>query len=72
MIKGGVPLHGSIKIGGAKNAVLPIMAATIIAPGKYYLKNVPALRDTYTMKRLLEMSGATVLFEDISLIPPEF
>ena len=35
-----------------------------IAPGKYCLKNVPALRDTYTMKRLLEMSGAAVLFEN--------
>ena len=57
-------LNGTIKIGGAKNAVLPIMAATIISPGKYCLKNVPALRDTYTMKRLLEMSGAVISFNN--------
>ena len=65
IIEGQQPLSGSVKISGAKNAVLPIMAATIIAPGKYCLNNVPGLRDTYTMKRLLEMSGATVLFENI-------
>lgn len=64
IIEGGTPLKGEVKIGGAKNAVLPIMAATIIVPGKFLLKNVPQLRDTFTMKRLLEMVGATVHYEN--------
>ena len=64
IIEGGVPLKGEVKISGAKNAVLPIMAATIIVPGKYRLKNVPRLRDTLTMKKLLEMVGANVLYDN--------
>jgi len=63
-IKGKVPLKGEVCISGAKNTVLPIMVATIIAPGEYRLNNVPELRDTYTMKRLLEIVGAHVRFED--------
>ena len=63
-IEGGVPLKGEVEISGAKNAVLPIMAATIIVPGKYRLKNVPRLRDTLTMKKLLEMVGANVLYDN--------
>ena len=58
------PLNGVVPISGAKNAVLPIMVATIIAPGTYCLKNVPELRDTFTMKRLLEMVGAQVQFKN--------
>ena len=64
LVNGGKSLFGTVQISGAKNAVLPIMAATIIAPGKYCIKNVPSLRDTYTMKRLLEMSGAVILFKN--------
>jgi len=64
IIEGGPPLKGEIEISGAKNAVLPIMAATIIVPGKYRLKNVPRLRDTLTMKKLLEMVGANVLYDN--------
>ncbi|SVD94975.1 uncharacterized protein METZ01_LOCUS447829, partial [marine metagenome] len=40
------------------------MTATIISPGIYILKNVPELRDTYTMKRLLEMIGAKIKFKN--------
>ena len=64
IIEGGAKLKGEVKISGAKNAVLPIMAATIIVPGKYRLKNVPRLRDTLTMKKLLEMVGANVLYDN--------
>ena len=64
IIEGGAPLKGEVEISGAKNAVLPIMAATIIVPGKYRLKNVPRLRDTFTMKKLLEMVGANVLYDN--------
>ena len=64
IINGGKPLNGVIPISGAKNAVLPIMVATIIAPGQYILKNVPELWDTFTMKRLLEMVGAKIKFNN--------
>ena len=64
IINGGIPLSGEVMISGAKNAVLPIMAATIITPGKYQLNNVPKLRDTSTMKSLLEIVGAKVNFSN--------
>ena len=67
VIHGGRPLNGSVKISGAKNAVLPIMTATIIAPGSYTIKRVPDLRDTRTMISLLEIIGAEVNFEDETL-----
>jgi len=59
IIEGGHPLNGSIRISGAKNAALPLMAATILAPGQHVLHNVPDLRDTRTMLRLLESFGIT-------------
>ena len=68
VIHGGRLLKGSVRIGGAKNAVLPIMTATIIAPGRYKIKRVPNLRDTRTMIRLLEIIVAEVSFEDGTLL----
>ncbi len=62
IIEGGKSLKGEVSIGGAKNAVLPIMAATIIKPAKYTIKNVPNLRDTRTMIEILKESGASVSF----------
>ncbi|MCA1766514.1 MAG: UDP-N-acetylglucosamine 1-carboxyvinyltransferase, partial [Desulfobulbaceae bacterium] len=59
IIEGGHTLNGSIRISGAKNAALPLMAATILAPGQHVLHNVPDLRDTRTMLRLLESFGIT-------------
>ena len=58
IIEGGHPLHGRVSISGAKNAALPILAATLLAPGKHTIHNVPELRDTRTMLRLLETLGA--------------
>ena len=43
VVHGDRPLFGAVKISGAKNAVLPVMAATLLAPGKYSIKNVPDL-----------------------------
>ncbi len=57
IIEGGRPLHGTIKVSGAKNAALPLMAAAILAPGKHVLHNVPDLRDTRTMLTLLSSFG---------------
>lgn len=58
IIEGGSPLHGTVSISGAKNAALPLMAATLLAPGWHTLHNVPDLRDTRTMLKLLEILGA--------------
>ena len=64
IVDGGKQLNGKVKIGGAKNAVLPIMTACILAPGKYTLTNVPDLRDTRTMSELLCRIGADVKYEN--------
>ncbi len=57
-------LSGTVNISGAKNAVLPAMAATLIAPGIYRIHKVPDLRDTRTMIKLLEIIGAKVVYEN--------
>jgi UDP-N-acetylglucosamine 1-carboxyvinyltransferase len=57
VIKGGIPLKGEVKISGAKNAALPLIAATLLAPGWHTLHNVPDLRDTRTMLALLKSMG---------------
>jgi len=56
-IEGGVPLRGEVTASGAKNAALPLMAASILLPGELILENVPGLRDVVTMRRLLEHLG---------------
>ena len=58
MIEGGSPLYGAVAISGAKNAALPLIAATLLAPGWHTLHNVPDLRDTRTMLQLMEILGA--------------
>ena len=60
VIEGGRRLQGQVEIGGAKNAALPIMTATLLAPGVHRISNVPRLRDVRTMGRLLEILGATM------------
>ncbi len=63
VIVGGNRLTGRVEIAGAKNATLPVMAATILAPGTSVITNVPRLRDVLTMKQMLETLGAKVSFE---------
>ncbi len=62
VIEGQHTLAGEIVVSGAKNAALPIMAATLLWPGRYVLRNVPDLRDTRTFIRLMELIGAQVVF----------
>ena len=57
IIKGKKTLTGSIKISGSKNATLPILAATILSNKKITLKNVPFVKDVYTMIGLLKFIG---------------
>jgi UDP-N-acetylglucosamine 1-carboxyvinyltransferase len=60
LIKGGVPLHGEVQISGAKNAVLPILAATLLTKDKCVIHNVPDLSDVGFMGKILASLGATV------------
>ena len=54
------PLHGEIEISGSKNAVLPIMAAALLANGECEIMDVPALRDVEVMCKLLESIGSEI------------
>ena len=67
VINGGKPLSGTVKISGAKNAVLPIMASSLLADGLTEIKNVPNLRDTRTFVDLLDTLGAQCSFNSPSL-----
>jgi len=60
LIEGGNPLHGEVRISGAKNAVLPILCASLLADGPLYLGNVPHLEDVVTTAKLLRELGAEV------------
>jgi UDP-N-acetylglucosamine 1-carboxyvinyltransferase len=64
IINGGKKLSGTIKVSGAKNAILPIMTATLLAKGKTILHNVPYLNDIKMMAHLLRVLGARVDFAD--------
>ena len=67
VLTGGRPLTGSVEVAGAKNAALPLMAATLLAPGVHTLTHVPRLADTHTMLRVLEALGARSRWDDGSL-----
>ena len=58
------PLKGNVKIDGAKNAVLPIITATLLAKGKSTLRGVPNLRDVHVISDLLRHLGAKVEYKD--------
>ena len=71
-IQGGTPLKGTVKIGGAKNAVLPILAATLLTEEVSTLKNVPELSDVSTFLTILETLGVSVTRkEDTVTIDPK-
>ncbi|WP_027414496.1 UDP-N-acetylglucosamine 1-carboxyvinyltransferase [Aneurinibacillus terranovensis] len=63
-IKGGVPLYGGLRVQGAKNAALPILAATILAGGSYTIYDVPHLLDIKVMLEILSTLGATYVHKD--------
>ncbi len=64
IIEGNRELSGTISVSGAKNAILPVMAACLLAPGKSVLRNVPNLIDLKTMSHLLRVLGARVEYEN--------
>jgi UDP-N-acetylglucosamine 1-carboxyvinyltransferase len=63
-IRGGIPLEGEVRISGAKNAALPILAATLLVDGPVSVGNVPHLRDVTTMIELLGRMGVSVTIDD--------
>jgi len=63
-IRGGVPLDGEVRISGAKNAALPILAGALLADSPVTVGNVPHLRDVTTMIGLLGRMGASVTVDE--------
>lgn len=63
-VQGGVRLQGEVYISGAKNAVLPILAATLLATGQSEITNVPNLEDVRTIIEVLNSMGCQTTFKD--------
>jgi UDP-N-acetylglucosamine 1-carboxyvinyltransferase len=59
-VEGGTPLRGAVRVAGAKNSALKLMAAALLAPGTSVLHDVPAITDVHYMTELLRRLGATV------------
>ena len=62
LITGGERLQGEVVVSGAKNAALPIICATLMADGESVLKDIPHLRDIYSLKEIMESLGVEVSF----------
>ncbi|MGN0614419.1 MAG: UDP-N-acetylglucosamine 1-carboxyvinyltransferase [Porcipelethomonas sp.] len=68
VIEGGTPLRGELKVQGAKNSALPIIAATLLCKGETVLRNCPCISDTYASCRILSHLGCRCRFSDNTLI----
>ena len=64
LIEGGTPLSGEVRISGAKNAALPILAGTLLTSEPVTVRNVPHLKDVTTTISLLQTMGAQVTVDD--------
>jgi UDP-N-acetylglucosamine 1-carboxyvinyltransferase len=64
VITGGIPLHGEIRISGAKNAALPLLAASLLADSPVTISNVPHLRDVTTTMELLGRMGVQLMVSE--------
>ena len=60
VIEGGIPLEGTVKVSGSKNAALPIMAACLLTEGECHLENIPHLADIQVMGKTLKELGVKV------------
>ena len=67
-IRGGVPLSGRLRVQGAKNSVLPILAAALLAPGQSVLRNCPRLSDVEATGKILRLLGCGVEREGETLL----
>jgi UDP-N-acetylglucosamine 1-carboxyvinyltransferase len=69
IVRGGQRLYGTVRVEGAKNSVLPVIAATLLASdGKSVLRDVPTLSDVYTINEVLRTLNAEVVFENNTVI----
>jgi UDP-N-acetylglucosamine 1-carboxyvinyltransferase len=64
VIKGGKPLKGQVTISGAKNAIVAIIPAALLASDKCTLENLPVIRDVFVLKEIIEQMGAKVSFNE--------
>jgi UDP-N-acetylglucosamine 1-carboxyvinyltransferase len=64
LVTGGRRLQGAVRISGAKNSALKLMAASLLADGVTVIENVPRIVDCFTMAEVLEYLGATVAWQD--------
>ncbi|HSF29525.1 MAG TPA: UDP-N-acetylglucosamine 1-carboxyvinyltransferase, partial [Candidatus Tectomicrobia bacterium] len=67
-IEGGVQLHGHVRVSGAKNAALPIMASLLLTTGETRLRNVPRVRDVLTFGQVLQALGAKIRTDGTELV----
>ena len=67
-IIGGTPLTGTVVIGGAKNAAVAILPATLLVPGKCRIENVPEISDVHTLLEILASMGAEIVWLDASTL----
>ncbi|WP_071460956.1 UDP-N-acetylglucosamine 1-carboxyvinyltransferase [Bacillus massilinigeriensis] len=69
IVRGGKRLSGTVKVEGAKNAVLPVLAATLLASdGKSVIRDVPTLSDVYTINQVLRSLNADVEFKNNTVV----
>lgn len=73
IVRGGRPLYGSVRVSGAKNAVLPIIAACLLPTSPCTLEDVPDLADVHTICLVLQTLGAKVEYQNkaLKIYPPE-
>ena len=60
LITGNGPLRGEVSVAGAKNAALPIIAASLLTPEPLQISNIPGVRDISTSLQLLQLLGCVV------------
>lgn len=65
VIKGGIPLKGEVRVGGSKNATLPIMAAALLTERVCFVENIPIIDDIETMGRILCHLGCKVAIDKV-------
>jgi len=69
IVRGGQRLSGTVKVEGAKNAVLPVLAATLLASdGKSVIREVPTLSDVYTINEVIRNLNAEVAFDNNTVV----
>lgn len=74
IIKGGATLNGKLRVGGAKNAALALISASVLVDGEVILENVPEINDVFILLKIMESMGAKVNWlkeEVVQIIPPK-